>query len=253
MSKDYIESKLENARFCLAFDEKIEKLKDKKVLIYGVGKAFLRLEEKFSIKEKLNIVGYVDKKFEEPTTYDDKPAINPDGIKNFDFDAILITLEYPQPVEEMFCYMGLDKEIIAIFKEDDPLASAHYRYLQKIKFGKHLKKIEKKLKNKKIVIYGTGCLFQLIYDNYDLSNLNIIAISDKKYCGNREDLFFKDKFKIVTPEEIDDLNPDYVLVGTLYFVKLIDIIENNILKNKNIKVKPLINKPFWEVFNEVWY
>lgn len=253
MPKDYIDAKFDSEIYCTRICQKLDEIKDKKVLVYGVGRAFSRLDEKFSLKEKLNIVGYVDKRFEESTVHEGKPAMKLDDIKNFDFDILLVTLEYPHPVEETFCYMGLNKELFAFFKEEDPLTSAHYRYLQKINFGKHLKKIEKKLKNKKIVIYGTGSLFQLIYENYDLSGLNIIGISDKKYEANREDKFFKDKFKIYAPSEISALNPDYVLVGTLYFVKLIDIIENDILKNKNIKVKPLINKPFWEVLNEVWY
>ena len=239
--------------FCERVSKKLDELKDKKVLIYGVGSAFSRLNEKFSLTEKLNIVGYADKKFEETTTFNEKTAIRPDDIKSFDFDATVITLEYPQPVEELFCYLGLEKDVFAIFKEEDPLASAHYRYLKKIKFDKHLKKIKRILKNKKIVIYGTGTLFQLIYENYDLSGLNIIGISDKKYEASKEDKFFKDKFKIYAPSEISALNPDYVLVGTLYFVKLIDILEKNVLNNKKIKVKPLINKPFWEVLNEVWY
>jgi hypothetical protein len=253
MQEDYIQAKFHSEIFCERINRKLDELKDKKVLIYGVGKAFSRLNGKFSLSEKLNIVGYVDKKFEETTTFNEKPAINPDNIKTLDFDVTVITLEYPQPVEELFCCLGLEKDIFAIFKEEDPLASAHFRYLKKIKFDKHLKKIKRILKNKKIVIYGTGCLFQLIYENYDLSGLNIIGISDKKYEANKEDKFFKDKFKIYAPSEISALNPDYVLVGTLYFVKLIDILEKNVLNNKKIKVKPLINKPFWEIFNEVWY
>ena len=39
-------------------------LEDKKVLIYGVGKAYSKLNEKFNLKEKLNIIAYSDKKFE---------------------------------------------------------------------------------------------------------------------------------------------------------------------------------------------
>ena len=43
------------------------------------------------------------------------------------------------------------------------------------------KKLNKKLKGKTIVIYGSGLLFQKVLSNYDLSELNIIGISDRKF------------------------------------------------------------------------
>ena len=41
--------------------------------------------------------------------------------------------------------------------------------LEEFKFKKQLVKLNKKLKNKTVVIYGTGRLFQKIKENYDLS------------------------------------------------------------------------------------
>lgn len=253
MKKEYIETKLENKKFCENFNELLEKIKGKKVLIYGAGKAYRKLDETFNLKEKLNIIAYSDKKFETKEEFEGTPAIPPICVKEAGADVVLLTLEAPEEAREQLCLMGVEAEIIHAFLENDLHASEYFKYLEKIKFAKHLKKIEKKLKGKKVLIYGTGNLFQYIYENYDLSNINIIGISDKKYESCCEDKFFGDKFPICTPDKIDELNPDFILVGTLYFVKIIDILENKVVKNKKIKIKPLLNKPLSEIFNEVWY
>lgn len=124
-------------------------------------------------------------------------------------------------------------------------------YLKKINFQKHLDKITKILKNKKIVIYGTGILFEDILKNYDLSRLDIIAVSDRKFISHKEDETFYN-YKVCSPNEIKDLKPDYVLVSTLYFVNIIRSLDETVLNNTKIKIKPLINKPFLEVVKEIW-
>ena len=253
MQRGYIETKLQDEKFCENFGELLEKIKDKKVLVYGVGKAYSKLNEKFNLKEKLNIIAYSDKKFEEKGDFEGIQALPAECVKEAGVDIVLLTLEAPEQAREQLCLSGVQAEIICAFLEKDPCASEYFKYLEKINFEKHLKRLERKLKNKKVVIYGTGNLFQYIYENYDLSKINIIGISDKKYETCQYDEFFKDKFTICAPEKINELNPDYILVGTLYFVKIIDILENQVVKNKKIKIKPLINKPFLEIFNEVWY
>ena len=125
----------------------------------------------------------------------------------------------------------------------------HIDYLKKIGFEKHLKKITKKLKDKKIVLYGAGTFFKVIYDNYDLSGLNIIGISDKKFEDHEENEEFCG-YKVVAPEEIKDLNPDYVLVGTLKFVRIIENFYAGLFEGSKIKIKPLIRKPFLELWKE---
>ena len=50
---------------------------------------------------------------------------------------------------------------------------------------KQIDKLSKKLKNKKLVIYGAGDFAKVLFENYDLSKLNILAVSDKKFgCIN---------------------------------------------------------------------
>ena len=130
-------------------------------------------------------------------------------------------------------------------------ASDFIEYLEKINFSKHLKKIEKRLKNKTIILYGAGSFFQTLADKYDLSNLNIIAIADRKFINHSADETFYG-YKVCEPDELVQLKPDFILVSMLYYVQIIEHLEETVLNNQKIKIKPLINKPFVEVWKEIW-
>ncbi len=125
----------------------------------------------------------------------------------------------------------------------------HIEYLKKIGFEKHLKKVTKKLKNKRIVLYGAGTFFKVIYDNYDLSELNVVAISDKKFEDHEENEEFCG-YKVIAPQEIKAVNPDYILVSTLKFVRIIENFYADLFEGSKIKIKPLIKKPLKELWLE---
>lgn len=124
-------------------------------------------------------------------------------------------------------------------------------YLNSVGFEKNLKKLNKKLKNKSIIIYGTGLLFQEVIKNFDLSNLNIIGVSDRKYTEIDEG---KESFgyKIVPLDKIQEKNPDYVLISTQKFLGIMDDFKNNTFKGSKIKVLPLIDKPFFTLLKEIF-
>lgn len=123
--------------------------------------------------------------------------------------------------------------------------------LEEYKFKKQLEKLNKKLKNKTVVIYGTGLLFQKIKENYDLSNLNIIGVSDRKYTTEEEG---RESFgyKIIPLEKIVDYKPDYILISTLKFLGIMDDFKNNVFKGTKIKVLPLVDKPFLTLLKEIF-
>ncbi len=87
-------------------------------------------------------------------------------------------------------------------------------YLEFVDEQKYIDKLAKKYKNNKILIYGTGTIAEHLFNNYDLSKLNIIAVSDKKYSTRSN---YKG-FTTICPDEIKDLNPDVILF-TLYNYK----------------------------------
>ena len=63
-------------------------------------------------------------------------------------------------------------------------------YFQTVGEQKYVDKLSKKLKNKKVLLYGAGLTANVLLENYDFSKLNIIGICDKKFeTENREEYF----------------------------------------------------------------
>ena len=85
---------------------------------------------------------------------------------------------------------------------------------------KYLKKLEKKLKDKKIIIYGAGEFFSYINKHYDLSKLNIIGISDKRFGIWQEGELYEG-YKIIPPELIKKYSPECILVTVLKYFNLL--------------------------------
>lgn len=124
------------------------------------------------------------------------------------------------------------------------------KYLKERHFDKTLQKLEKLYQDKKIVIYGTGMLFEAITQHYDLSKLNIIAISDRKYATTKPNKYLG--FDTVAPDDIKDLNPDVVLAGVLRTVQIIEFLRYELLADTQIKVQPLVDRKLLEILREIW-
>ena len=95
------------------------------------------------------------------------------------------------------------------------------KYLKDIKFEKYLNSLKKNLKGKSIIIYGTGLLFQYINENYDLSDLNVIGISDMKYADEMEgklDL----GYQVIPKSSILKYNPDYIIIASENYMNLLE-------------------------------
>ena len=131
------------------------------------------------------------------------------------------------------------------------MAEDFEKYLKQRHFAKTLKKYIKQYKDKKVVVYGTGMLFEAALQNYDFSQLNIIAVSDRKFSATKPDKYFG--FNTVAPDGIAKLKPDVVLVGTLKTVAIIEGLRYDTLLNTGIRVYPLVEKHFWEILKEIWY
>ena len=241
------------------FEEKvnniIKELSGKKVLIYGAGLSFSELNKKFDIVKRLNIVAISDKKFEtnNPQTMCDIKTIEPNEIENTDFDNILITLERSIPIKHFLNekFEVSEDKIISILEEEFRDEFASYNYLEEFKFKKHLEKLNKKLKDKSIVLYGAGVFLEAIKKYYDLSKLNIIGICDKRFdCHNENETFLG--YKTYSKKEVKELNPDYVLVATKFYINIIEDLYYNTFKDGKIKIKPLLRKPFLTLLKEIW-
>ena len=117
------------------------------------------------------------------------------------------------------------------------------QYLEKHNFPKQLKNLKKKLKDKTVIIYGTGKLFQTIIENYDLTGLNIIAVTDKKYNFETE---VKEEFgyPVIPVEYLKSYYADYILVATQNYMPVISFLQNNYCQ----KYLPLVKKFVWFYF-----
>lgn len=134
--------------------------------------------------------------------------------------------------------------------DEIPNENEHLNFLNNLKFEKQLNQLKKKYKNKKIVVYGAGQLFQVIKKHYNIEELNIVGISDNRYYDD----FVEEQFgyKAVLPHQIADLAPDVVLVAVKFYINLIDDLEQGILFDTKIKIKPLVKKPFFTLLKEIW-
>ncbi len=121
-------------------------------------------------------------------------------------------------------------------------------YLNKIGFKQSLEKKVKKYKNKKIVIYGAGSFFEVINNNFDLSQLNIIGICDKRFDANYQNEMFLG-YKVIKYDDLAKCMCDCILVSTLKYIPIIDEL-SKIVKNK--KLAPLVNRPIKELLIEIF-
>lgn len=250
MLSSYFIRKTETKDFVDRLNNLLAELRDKKVIIYGVGEGFLALIKKFPILE-LNIVAISDMKFEKEGQFKNLRAIPPEKIKEQDFDAVLITQEQYSDILDYFedTLNITDKILQTVFCETLQNERAHLNYLNYHKFEKTLPKLIKKLKNKKVVIYGAGEFFEVIKHYYDLSELDIVAISDRKFITSPAQKCFG--YKAVAPDEILDINPDYVVIATKLYINIFEDLYHGLLKHSKIKLIPLVKKSFWELWREI--
>ena len=62
------------------------------------------------------------------------------------------------------------------------MSSVYDNYLKEHNFSLRLEQWAKQYKNKKVILYGCGLLFDKIVELYDIKNkLNIVAVCDVKY------------------------------------------------------------------------
>ncbi len=122
-------------------------------------------------------------------------------------------------------------------------------YLREFNFDKTLPELSKKLKGRTVIIYGAGAFFETIKKHFDLSSLNIIGISDKRFEEHKKDEEFLG-YSVCSPDEINSIKPDYVLVSTKQNISIIENLYYNVIKDRSIKIMALVNKSFLTLVKE---
>ena len=110
-------------------------------------------------------------------------------------------------------------------------------YLKAVHAQRQINKLARKYKNKKIVIYGAGEYFQILKNNFDLSNLNIVGIADKKFETSKDSN--PTQYLALAPEELKEFDLDVILVALYDDASLCDYLEYQLLINTENEGKPV--------------
>ena len=122
-------------------------------------------------------------------------------------------------------------------------------FLKKYNAQKKINKLVKKYKNKKIAVYGAGQFARTIFEKYNISGLNIVAIADIKFENNNQSEFFN--YKCIPPSALGNIDCDAILIANFDYNYFLTKLDDHILylsKNENIEVRPFINLTFKDLF-----
>ena len=120
------------------------------------------------------------------------------------------------------------------------------KYFKDVNAQKQINKLVRKYKDKKIVIYGAGEYFKILNENFNIQDLNIIAIADKKFEASKETN--TTKYIPLAPEELKTYDYDVIMVALYDDANLIDFLEYNLLidtKNEDKEVISIIEPTIW--------
>lgn len=119
-------------------------------------------------------------------------------------------------------------------------------YFKSVHAQRQINKLARKFKNKKVIIYGAGEYYQILQNNFDLSKLNIVGISDKKFETSKDSN--PSPYKPFEPEELKYADFDLILVALYDDTSLCDYLEYELLintKNEGKLVRSIIEPTFW--------
>ena len=122
-------------------------------------------------------------------------------------------------------------------------------YIEKYEAQKKIDKLARRYKNKRIVLYGAGQFANAIFQNCDLSKLNIIAISDRKFDEEENRNFYN--LNCIPPKEIGNIDCDVILISNFDYGRFLTLLDDHLLygtKNASIEVRPLIRLGFRDLF-----
>ena len=254
MTTSYFEIKTSTQKFKDDLLWTLGEIAEKKIVLFGDIEIFDNLREEFFL-DRLHVVAISKMEYAQnaPETCGRFKAISPNDLINFDFDTILVLSENPLKDKEFLCIdSGVGhKEIKFVFNSLLPNEKDLCNYLESINFQVNINKLADRLNGHTVVIYGASELFDVIHRYYDLSQLNVIGICDEKFDNHyeNEDYYGLKKYDI---QEVKNLNPDCVLIAHKDYIKSMEYLVYDVLKDTGILIKPLARKSFFSVLKEIW-
>ena len=113
-------------------------------------------------------------------------------------------------------------------------------YVKKVDEQKYINKLGQKLNGKKILLYGAGLTANVLIENYDLSGLNVIGISDKRFENSNEQSFFN--YKTIKPSELKNYNFDTILYTLKLYKNISKSLQKSGIKQKGCSLVKHSNK-----------
>ena len=116
-----------------------------------------------------------------------------------------------------------------------------------------INKLAKKYKNRRIVLYGAGQFAQILFENYDLSKLNIVGICDKKFEKEENKNFYG--LNCIAPIDLYDYDCDLILISNFDYKLFANIVDELLYgsKNDSLEVRPLIRLSFLDLLTKKFY
>ncbi len=105
-----------------------------------------------------------------------------------------------------------------------------------------------------MILYGAGEFFEIYKKTFDLSQFNIIAVTDKNFSDIQEPVFDDSLgYNVISPYYLHKLKPDIVLISALdTFVMEKYICEELFKKTGKFKYEMLIEIPYHIKRREDW-
>lgn len=155
----------------------------------------------------------------------------------YNYQQILRILNFRQKIKFILAYLTIHFSIKNYDYWFMRYEEEWIEYLKLIKEQKYIDKLARKFKNKKILLYGAGLTAKVLFENYDLSKLNIVGISDKKFENSEGKYFYN--IKTISPKNINALDFDIVIFTLKEYKEIASILKRN---GCNKKMHSIIRK-----------
>lgn len=138
-------------------------------------------------------------------------------------------------------YKMIWKNFLKILFPEKKYSDDFKTFLSEVKFEKSFKQLKREIGKRSVILYGAGSFLEYILNNYDLSEFNIIGISDLKFTD--ENIGQKVLgYNVIPKDKMIDYKPDYVLVSAKNYENILKDFKNNIFNETKIKTLPLVKK-----------
>lgn len=248
----YIERKLRSKAYASYFNALVDRLEGKKILVYGVGEIYKNIARIVDLS-RLRVVAMSDIEFVEMGELWGINTVPPKYIPELDIDVILVCAQHYKKVEKFLYDEALVVDGVTLEFALPELVDKEYMYVHHLKhwhFDESLKRLTRRMGGKRVAIYGVGGLFETIMIYHDLSPLNVVCISDKRF-NNEQDVRYMYGYEVCSPSKILERGIECVLVSTMSLYPVMMELDKE-LCGAGVDVMPLVTRGFWDVLKEIW-